>query len=153
MTDDLVGILLALVLCRLAWIDIKSHRLPDRWTLPLCVAGLGLAVAGMGPSVVESVAGGLIGYALFWGIGTYYHARTGIDGLGLGDAKLFGAAGTWVGFALLPHVLLVAALGGLAFALITRLRATRAIAFGPWIALGFWLAWVIFVAKLSLPLR
>lgn len=148
MTDYLAGILLTLALSRLAWIDLRTFRLPDLWTLPLIAAGLGLALVGFGPSLLASAVGGLVGFTLFWGIGAFYHARTGIDGLGLGDAKLFAAAGTWVGFAFLPHVLLVAALGGLAYALITRQRTARAIAFGPWIALGFWLVWVTFVADI-----
>lgn len=146
--DYLAGILLTLVLVRLAWIDLRTFRLPDLWTLPLIAVGLGLALLGFGPSPLASAVGGLVGFGLFWAIGTFYHARTGNDGLGLGDAKLFAAAGTWVGFALLPHVLLVAALGGLAYALLTRQRTGPAIAFGPWIALGFWLVWVIFVADI-----
>ena len=146
--DYFAGILLTLALLRLAWIDFRTFRLPDLWTLPLIAAGLGLALLGVGPSPSASALGGLVGFTLFWAIGAFYHARTGIDGLGLGDAKLFAAAGTWVGFALLPHVLLVAALGGLIYALVSQNRTKRAIAFGPWIALGFWLVWVIFVADI-----
>ena len=62
------------------------------------------------------------------------------EGLGLGDAKLFAASGTWLGLPLLPYVLLIAALGGLAWALIAR--AQGRLAFGPWIALGFWCVWL-----------
>lgn len=138
----LAGAILTLALLRLAWIDFRSFRLPDRLTLPLVAAGLCLAFAGFGPDLMSSVIGGIVGFALFWGIGTAYHWRTGVDGLGLGDAKLFAAAGTWVGYALLPHVLLVAAVGGLGFALVFRRSTSRGIAFGPWISLGFWLVWV-----------
>lgn len=142
MLGYLSGAVLTLILLRLSWIDLQTFRLPDLLTLPLAAMGLILALAGVGPDVVSSVIGGLVGYALFWGIGVAYYWRTGVDGLGQGDAKLFGAAGTWVGYALLPHVLLVAALGGLIFALATRKTKPVAIAFGPWIALGFWLIWV-----------
>lgn len=137
---------LTLVLLWLAWIDIRIYRLPDALTLPLMATGVGLALAGSGPDVVSSLIGGLVGYLLFWGIGALYFWRTGVDGLGQGDAKLFGAAGTWVGYALLPHVLLVAALGGLIYGLILRRQRTGAIAFGPWLAVGFWVVWTGFVA-------
>lgn len=72
-------------------------------------------------------------------IGAWYHRRTGIDGLGLGDAKLFGAAGAWLGWQMLPHVLLAASLAGLVAAGLLR---RRRIAFGPWIAAGFFAVWL-----------
>lgn len=136
-----VGLCVAIVLFRLAWIDLSSHRLPDVWTLPLIAVGLGLALIGLGPDLWSSVLGGAIGYGLFWAIGTFYFARNGREGLGLGDAKLFAAAGTWVGVYLLPYVLLVACVAGLLHAGVQRQSSARGIAFGPALALGFWLIW------------
>ena len=40
-------------------------------------------------------------------------------------------------------MLAVAAVAGLVFALATRGAATRQIAFGPWLALAIWLAWLM----------
>ena len=131
----LATLALLLTLARLVWIDVRSFRLPDIYTLPLIVAGLGM-------DVVSSVLGGVIGFGLFWAIGTFYFRRHGTEGLGLGDAKLFAASGTWLGYAVLPQVLLVASLGGLVFAIFTRGKESRQIAFGPWLALGFGLVWL-----------
>ena len=138
----LATLALLLTLARLVWIDVRSFRLPDIYTLPLIVAGLGMALLSGEPDVVSSVLGGVIGFGLFWAIGTFYFRRHGTEGLGLGDAKLFAASGTWLGYAVLPQVLLVASLGGLVFAIFTRGKESRQIAFGPWLALGFGLVWL-----------
>lgn len=142
MLDLFATLGLTLALARLVWIDLRSFRLPDLWTLPLISCGLGLAALTGTPSIPDAVAGGVAGFVLFWLVGTIHHRRTGREGLGLGDAKLFAASGTWLGYALLPQVLLIAAVSGLVFALTTRPRARTGIAFGPWLALGFWSVWV-----------
>ncbi len=144
MLTVLLTVALTLVLLRLSWIDLISFRLPDVWTIPLIATGFGLAVTGIGTTVTASVIGGLLGFTVFWVIGAAYHRRTGQDGLGLGDAKLFAAGGTWLGYAALPYVLLIAAGGALLFAILTRRMVNRQLAFGPWLALGFWLVWVKF---------
>lgn len=141
MLEIVIATGLGAVLARLAWIDLAEHRLPDAWTLPLILAGLALSLAGLGPEPLDAAIGGAAGYAVFWAIGTLFFLRRGIDGLGLGDAKLFAAAGAWLGYALLPQVLLVACLGGLGHALVVRRGAGEPLAFGPWLALGFWLVW------------
>lgn len=131
---------LTLWLLWLSWIDLQSFRLPDRGTLPLVALGLGLSALAGREALLLSLAGGAIGYGLFALIGHLHFRRRGEEGLGLGDAKLFAASGTWLGLPMLPYVLLIAALGGLAWALIAR--AQGRLAFGPWIALGFWCVWL-----------
>jgi len=70
-----------------------------------------------------------------------YFAWRKIQGLGLGDVKFLAAAGTWVGIAGLPMLLLVAALTALACAGIIRLAgrqmtAQTSMSFGPHLATG-----------------
>ncbi len=135
---------LALVatLLRLSWIDLKTHRLPDIYTLPLVLAGLILSALEGQAALMGSAIGGAVGFAMFAVIGHFFFARTGREGLGLGDAKLFAAAGTWLGWTALPSVLLVAAGSALLFALATQARS-KGVAFGPWIALGFVTLWLL----------
>jgi leader peptidase (prepilin peptidase)/N-methyltransferase len=69
------------------------------------------------------------------------------EGLGQGDAKLFAAAGAWLGIAALPQVVLLAALAALIAAAGlslagTRLRAHTALPFGPFLALASWSIWL-----------
>ncbi|MCX7560517.1 A24 family peptidase [Sulfitobacter sp. F26204] len=131
-----------MILMRLVWLDLRTYRLPDIYTLPLMVAGLVLAAGVDGIGLINALTGCLIGFALFWAVGHFYYRRTGQEGLGLGDAKLFSACGAWLGVGWLPYVLLVATVGGLIIALIRKPTTNRQIAFGPWLAIGFWLVWV-----------
>jgi prepilin signal peptidase PulO-like enzyme (type II secretory pathway) len=73
----------------------------------------------------------------------WVHFRSrGIEGLGLGDVKLFGALGAWLGFSGLPIVLLLASIGCLAVIFVAHGRAAlaldvhRRIAFGPYLAMA-----------------
>ena len=140
--DELTTVALTLVLLRVSWIDIKSFRLPDVWTLPLIAAGLGLALIGVGVPLMASLIAGTFAFLIFWALGSIYHKRTGREGLGLGDAKLFAASGTWLGYEALPYVLLISTGGALLFSLLYKPDRSRRIAFGPWLALGFWITWV-----------
>lgn len=134
---------LMLVLAAITLIDLRSFRIPDLLSLPLIVAGIGLVPHISGTPLHDLVIGAVGGFAVFWAIGAWYFRRTGVDGLGLGDAKMFAAAGAWLGWQALPMVLLIAAAGGLGFALLHGATGRRsAIAFGPWLALGFAAVWI-----------
>jgi leader peptidase (prepilin peptidase)/N-methyltransferase len=83
----------------------------------------------------------------FAGIGWLYRRMRGRHGLGLGDAKLLAAAGAWLGWAALPSVVVIAAVLALALALAqalgcAKLALTGKLAFGPHLALAFWLVWL-----------
>ena len=141
---------LTLVLVAIALIDLRSFRIPDVLSLPLIAAGIVGVPATTGVALHDLVIGAMGGFGVFWAIGAWYFRRTGIDGLGLGDAKLFAAAGAWLGWQALPMVLLIAAIGGIVQALL-RGKAGRhtAIAFGPWLALGFWVIWIARIMALG----
>jgi leader peptidase (prepilin peptidase) / N-methyltransferase len=135
--------MLTLILGAIALIDLRHFRIPDMLSLPLIAAGLALALWLPDLPFWPRLAGAVAGFAILGAIGAWYYRRTGTDGLGLGDAKLFAAAGAWLGWQALPAVLLIAALGGLAFAAVAgRTDRHEAIAFGPWLALGFWVVWL-----------
>jgi leader peptidase (prepilin peptidase) / N-methyltransferase len=138
-----VTIALSVVLFAITVIDMRTFRIPDLLSLPLIAAGLGVAVWQPVLPFLDHLIGALAGFAIFAAIGAWYYQRTGVDGLGLGDAKLFAAAGAWLGWQALPATLLIAALGGIAFALSrSKTRRSGPIAFGPWLAFGFWVLWI-----------
>ncbi|MCG8441017.1 MAG: A24 family peptidase, partial [Caulobacterales bacterium] len=88
-----------------------------------------------------------LGYGVLAGLAALYRRVRGFDGLGLGDAKLLGAAGAWVGPLGLPSVLVWASAAGLlaagGLALAKRDVGWRtALPFGPALALGFWITWL-----------
>lgn len=131
------------VLARIAWIDVARLRIPDALSLPLIAAGLAVAVLLPVRPLTDHLAGAVAGYALFAVIGAWFFRRRGIEGLGLGDAKLLAAAGAWLGWQALPWVVLIGSLGALGLAL-SRPAARRGdpVAFGPWLALAFALVWL-----------
>ena len=136
--------LLGWTLLGLAWIDWQHMRLPDVLTPPLLLAGL-FATALIEPGELTSHAlGAALGWAGLRALAATYRGLRGFSGIGAGDAKLLAAGGAWLGWEALPTVLLLAALSGLSFAIVLRLRGrtigwTSRIAFGPWLALAIWL--------------
>ena len=134
-------------LLTLAVIDARETILPDVLTLPLILAGLLLAFALSAAEPLDHALGAVLGGASFWAVAAAYRLIRAREGLGLGDAKLFAAAGAWLGWAALPSVLLIASAAGLIAALSARLirgetlQATQEIPFGPFLAAGFWLTW------------
>lgn len=139
----ILSLVLGAFLLAIAVIDRRSHRIPDRLSLPLIALGLGQA-AFAGAAMPDHVLGAAGGYLALAGFGALHFRWRGTEGLGLGDAKLFAAAGAWLGWQALPLVLAIAAVGGLAHAVLAaRARAGEAIAFGPWIALAIWICWIL----------
>lgn len=137
----------AAALLALSVIDAVTFRLPDLITLPLLAAGLALAAIG-GPDALSAqlqstLAAGLGLYA----VGALYRGLRGRDGLGFGDVKLFAAGGAWIAIDALPSALLVACCAAIAMlvfkaATAQPLQRTTAIPFGPFLALGLWVAWL-----------
>ncbi len=132
---------LAVALAALSWIDLRERRLPDRITLPLIVLGLALFAWREHAIPVAGLVGATAGFVLFWALGELHFRLRGIEGLGLGDAKLLAAAGAWLGWRALPALILIAALAALAWTLLGQPHR-RDIAFGPWLALAFLSLWL-----------
>ena len=108
------------LLLPLALLDARHFWLPDRLNAVLAASGLLLAGPLVGTALTDrwigAVAGGLALAFVAW---AYRRAR-GADGMGGGDPKLVAAIGAWLGWQALPLVLLLASLGGLAWALVTQ---------------------------------
>lgn len=142
----LLSLALALWLAVIVVQDLRSFTIPDWLSLPLLAAGLCVAWGSRlvpGTSIGDHLIGAALAYLLFAGIGAAYFRWRGIEGLGLGDAKLFAAAGAWLGWQALPAVLLCAALGGLAQVALRRPgQRDQPLAFGPWLAAGLFLNWI-----------
>ena len=92
-----ITLCLGLTLAAIAAIDLKTFRIPDVLSLPLIGAGLALALAIPGVYFTDHLIGALAALTLFAGIGELYFRARNVDGLGLGDAKLYAAAGAWLG--------------------------------------------------------
>ena len=141
------GCLLGWTLLAAAWIDLRTLILPDVLTLPLLLAGLAATTVISPDDVADHALAAGLGYLLLFATGWIYRRLRGRDGLGMGDAKLLGALGAWLGLSALPAVLLVASCLGLAAAGIAmlfgkRMTGATAIPFGPLLAISGWLLWL-----------
>lgn len=140
------SVVLAATLAAIAFIDARSRRIPDRLSLPLLACGLAWAWWEGATPWSSHLLGAAAGYASLAAFGEGYFRLRGREGLGLGDAKLFAAGGAWLGWATLPLVLLIGTIGALVYALVTgKAEARSEIAFGPWLALGIWVGWLLHI--------
>ncbi len=151
----LVTLGLGAVLLVLSAIDLEHFLLPDVLTLPLVAAGLAATALFAPEAFWFHGMAALAGYGALWLIAWGYRQWRGRDGLGMGDAKLFAAAGAWIGPLALPSVLYLGAFSGLLAALGLRLAGRElgpatAIPFGPFLALGLWLTWLYGPLQLAL---
>jgi leader peptidase (prepilin peptidase) / N-methyltransferase len=144
-----LGVTWALI--ALTGIDVDHQLLPDGITLPLLWMGL-LAAAVIGArtgiplpvSVRDAVIGAAAGYTSLWLVFHAFRLITGKEGMGYGDFKLFAALGAWLGWKVLPLIILLSAgtgavLGILMILLKGRDRAAP-MPFGPYLATAGWLA-------------
>ncbi|HEX3943221.1 MAG TPA: A24 family peptidase [Rhizomicrobium sp.] len=145
------GLLITWALIALTGIDIDHQLLPDNITLPLMWAGLVAAIV-LGPTLgvalpvapKDAIIGAAAGYVSLWLIFHLFKLVTGKEGMGYGDFKLFSALGAWLGWKLLPLVIVLSAatgavLGILMIALQGRDRRAP-MPFGPFLAAAGWLA-------------
>lgn len=133
----------------LAVLDARHYWLPDVLTLSL--AGLGLMIAPWitGTSLTDGAIGAAAGYGALLAIAIGYRLLRRREGLGLGDAKLLGALGAWLGWQALPFILLTASLLGLCVALTaalasrTRLDRNMMLPLGTFLCIGALPGWWI----------
>lgn len=141
---------LAAVLVLISWHDLRAFRVPDLLSLPLAAAGLAVVLIQPDVTLLSRVSGLVIGFLCLAIPGEIHFRRTGIEALGLGDAKLFAAAGAWLGVAALPLVLLLASTTGLAAALLLGWTQTgRNIPFAPFLCGAFGAVWLFRLAGLE----
>ena len=131
---------LALCSIPLFVIDVREHRLPNRWNAAL--AGGGLVVNGIvawsRSSVEPFVAAVGVGFAGLLGMFALHWVTRG--GLGLGDVKLVGALGCGIAdpLALFVVVFVAFLLAGI-WVIVGRYRRGSRVAFGPFLLIGGWL--------------
>ena len=138
------------LLVALAVLDARHLWLPDPLVALLALGGLASGLAGIEPVLVDRLIGGVGGFALLWGVAAGYRRWRGREGLGGGDPKLFGAIGLWLGWRLLPAVLVVAGLVGLgvvavAWARGRRMAADDALPLGTLLAVAAYPAWLLMI--------
>lgn len=143
----IAGWLFSFFLLLIAVIDWQTQLILDNLSLPLLWLGL-LWNFYFGVGIELALWGAVIGYMSLWVIYQIHFLLTQREGMGYGDFKLFAAAGAWLGALALPQIILLAALSALVIILLQRLvqkthTSDTTYPFGPFIALGSWLTWVL----------
>lgn len=137
-------LMLTWVLVALTLIDIKKMLLPDSMTLPLLWLGLLCNLFGLFTSLEASVIGAMAGYLVLWSVYQLFKLVTGKEGMGFGDFKLLAALGAWMGFAMLPQIILISALVGsvvgISMVVTGMNKSQQPIPFGPYLAIAGWIA-------------
>jgi len=158
------ALLVTWALIALAGIDIDHQLLPDNITLVLMWAGL-LAAVIIGPragsalpvSAHDALLGAAAGYLSLWLVFHAFRLITGKEGMGYGDFKLLAALGAWLGWKLLPMIILLSAATGAVLGIVMILFRGRDRAapmpFGPYLAAAGWLAMMYGDGLLDLYLR
>ena len=125
-------------LLAMTMIDADTHLLPDDLTLSLLWLGLLVNLNGTFTSLPSAVIGAVAGYLSLWSIYWVFKLITGKEGMGYGDFKLLAALGAWMGWSMLPVIILlssaVGAVVGLAMIVLAKMGKDTPLPFGPYLA-------------------
>ncbi|HEC13097.1 MAG TPA: prepilin peptidase [Acidiferrobacteraceae bacterium] len=131
-------------LIALSFIDYDHQILPDIIVLPLLWLGLLFNSQNMFASIESALYGAMAGYLSLWLVYHGFKLLTGKEGMGYGDFKLFAVFGAWLGWQLLPVIILLAAVAGsvigLGAILILGRDRNLPMPFGPYLAITGWIA-------------
>ena len=134
----LATLVFAWLLIAMTFIDFDTQLLPDDLTYPLLWLGLLVNLQGMFVPLQEAVIGAAAGYMILWSIYWLFKLATGKEGMGYGDFKLLAALGAWLGWGMLPTIILlssvVGAVVGISLIAFTRHGRDKPIPFGPYLA-------------------
>lgn len=133
-------------LIALTGIDLDEMLLPDHLTLPLLWLGLLLNLNHTFTSPSDAIIGAAAGYLSLWSVFWLFKLATGKEGMGYGDFKLLAVFGAWLGWQMLPLIILlsslVGAIVGISLMIFNRHQLANPIPFGPYIAAAGWIALV-----------
>ena len=126
----------------LAFIDQETGLLPDDLTLPLAWIGLMVNLGGAFVPLPQAVIGAVAGYLVLWLVYWGFKLVTGKEGMGYGDFKMNAAVGAFLGWKMLPLVILLSSIVGLFFGALQMFAARGKwdagfrFHFGPYIAIA-----------------
>ena len=128
----------------LTFIDADTQLLPDSITLPLLWLGLIVNSDNTFTDLRSAVLGAVFGYLALWSVYWLFKLATKKEGMGYGDFKLLAAIGAWLGWQVLPLVILlssvVGAVIGIAFIVLARMGRNIPLPFGPYLAMAGFIA-------------
>lgn len=141
--ETLLLLILTWGLVCLTLIDFDHMLLPDQIVMPLLWLGLLVNITNTFVPLSDAVIGAAVGYMSLFSVFWLFKLLTGKEGMGHGDFKLFALFGAWVGWKLLPILILMAsvvgAIIGISLMLFKNHTREQAIPFGPYLAVAGWI--------------
>lgn len=149
--EALMAIGLSFALVAISLIDVDHQIIPDSIVIPLMWVGLAMSLfhplAGADTLFIapqDAIVGALAGYLSLWSIYQLFKLVTGKEGMGYGDFKLLAAFGAWLGWQVLPTIILMSAVVGAIIGIVLIVFRGRdrqiPIPFGPYLAAAGWIA-------------
>lgn len=140
--ETLLLLILTWGLICLTLIDYDHMLLPDQIVMPLLWLGLLINLQSTFVPIEDAVIGAVTGYMSLFSVFWLFKLLTGKEGMGFGDFKLFALFGAWIGWQLLPLLILMAsvvgAIVGITLVVIKKNQREQAIPFGPYLAVAGW---------------
>jgi leader peptidase (prepilin peptidase)/N-methyltransferase len=134
----LASLAFAYLLIAMTFIDADTQLLPDDLTYLLLWCGLLINIDGTFVPLSDAVIGAAAGYLALWSVYWLFKLATGKEGMGYGDFKLLAALGAWLGWKMLPVIIMlssiVGALIGISLIVFSRHGRDHPIPFGPYLA-------------------
>lgn len=130
-------------LVALALIDFDTQLLPDDITLPFLWIGLTINFFGLFSSFTDAFIGACLGYLALWFVFQAFRLITGKEGMGYGDFKMLAMLGAWLGYQMVPLIIVLSSFAGAVIGGVMILFGrdrTRPIKFGPFLAIAGWIA-------------
>jgi leader peptidase (prepilin peptidase) / N-methyltransferase len=134
--DILLGLLLVTILVPVTIIDFEHRLIPNKITLPAAVAALVAGAVTDASWLPQQLIAGAAGGGFFF-LAALAYPR----GMGMGDVKLAGVLGLYLGRAVASAILIALVAGVLVGAVIIAAKGAKegrktAVPFGPFLALG-----------------
>jgi leader peptidase (prepilin peptidase)/N-methyltransferase len=134
----LSAVVFAWLLIAMTGIDLDTQLLPDDLTFPLLWLGLLVNIKGTFAPLSTAVIGAVAGYLALWSVYWLFKLTTGKEGMGYGDFKLLAALGAWLGWKMIPAIILISSVVGAAVGIglmvFARHGRNKPIPFGPYLA-------------------
>ncbi|MBI3562661.1 MAG: prepilin peptidase [Gammaproteobacteria bacterium] len=137
------GLLLTFALLALTFIDYDTQYLPDEITLPFIWLGLLINRQEIFTDLASALWGAVAGYLLLWFVYQVFKLITRKEGMGFGDFKLLALLGAWLGWQVLPAIVIISSLigsiVGISLIVLRRHDRHKPIPFGPYLAGAGWI--------------
>ncbi len=142
--QTLAALIFTWSLIALTLIDFAEQLLPYDITSPLLWLGLLINSQSLFVSLSDALYGAIAGYLFLWSVYWIFKLLTHKEGMGYGDFKLLAMLGAWLGWQILPIIILlssiVGVIVGLSLIASKRLQRDQPIPFGPYLAMAGWLS-------------